>query len=124
MSKLKVLETKMNKSFEKMAKQKNVYQTEKEMFNEQKQLIISEFEIQVRNKFEGININLQHNESQFKITIGKQFILEHLYNDSSFEIIDKKLYKELIAIYEDTYGEPIDIPINYCAQVSTLTRAF
>ena len=68
--------------------------------------LIKKFETKVFNKFKGISINLTNNEQGIKITIGETFILEHLYNDSSFENIDKSLYKEIVSMYEEVYGEP------------------
>lgn len=64
----------------------------------------------VQAKFKGIKINLSHDEFGIKITLGDTFILEHLYNDTGFENIDKSLYNEVIALYENVYGEPIEKP--------------
>lgn len=70
-----------------------------------RETIKRKFEEDVRGKFKDINITLSHSPSYFKITIDKQFILKHLYDSTKFNNITKKLYKELIKLYEDTYGE-------------------
>jgi hypothetical protein len=94
---------------EKLAKQ----QEELALLRERKEKIRCNLIKAIKKNFEGIIPNITVDEYGVKIRLideakNETYVLDHIYNDTSFDFIDRKTAYKIVDLYNQVYDMPVE----------------